>query len=55
VVAALDAVWVVMWVVIGLVIVGFFWTVLIYFSEFQLLALFDMVIVDYVFLVTGHF
>jgi len=55
VVAALDAVWVVVWVVIGIIVIGFFWAELIYFSELQLLALFDMVIVDYVFLVTGHF
>ena len=53
-VAALDAVWVVVWVVIGIIVIGFFWAELIYFSELQLLALFDMVIVDYVFFVTGN-
>jgi len=53
--ATLRAVWIVIWVLIRVVVVGFVWAQLIYFSELQLLALFDMVIVDYVFLVTGHF
>ncbi len=54
-VAALDAVNVELWVVKGVLLVGFLWTESINFSELQLLAFFDVVVIDYVFLVTGHF
>ncbi len=54
-VAALDAVNVELWVVKGVLVVGFLWTESINFSELQLLAFFDVVVIDYVFLVTGHF
>jgi hypothetical protein len=54
-VAALDAVNVELWIVKGVLVVGFLWAESINFSKLQLLAFFYVVVIDYVFLVTGHF